>query len=238
MEMKERPILFNGAMVRAILDGRKQQTRRLLSPQPPVHSDGRWGWIASSTERGESGKFRYSWPDENGSSFTSRGRESGVSFRCPYGSVGDGLWVRREHYRFGHWEEVPGVKTKQGRMKWRFVADTDEVLFDPPESFRKGRHHRDSATPAWHKRLARFMPRSFADIFLEITGVRVERLNEISEEDAIAEGVIFGTGKPRECRTCARGAFMDLWESINGVDSWLQNPFVWVVEFKRLSHGR
>ena len=78
------------------------------------------------------------------------------------------------------------------------------------------------------------MPRWASRINLEITGVRVERLNEISEADAHQEGVIFGTGKPRECRTCAKGAFMDLWESINGAGSWAANPWVWVLSFQRI----
>lgn len=78
------------------------------------------------------------------------------------------------------------------------------------------------------------MPRWASRITLEIASVRVERLKDISEEDAKAEGIKFGTGNPGECRTCARGAFMDLWESINGKDSWSANPWVWVVSFTKI----
>jgi hypothetical protein len=165
---------------------------------------------------------------------------------CPYGKSGDFLWVREVHYRFGHWEPVPGVKTKQGRMKWRFVPDSEEVLFAAPASFRKGRHHKDSATPAWHKRLARFMPRTLSRIQLEILDVRVQRLRNISEGDARAEGVEqcggfagahgwtnYGNDGPAQ--DTARGSFCTLWQSINGEHqgcSWADDPWVWCITFR------
>jgi len=143
---------------------------------------------------------------------------------------GDLLWVREEHYRYGHWEEVPGVRTKGGRQKWKFVADTDEVVYEPPVSFRKGRHHKDSHTTAWHKRLARFMPRWASRITLEVVSVRVERLNDCSREDAIAEGIDIDPELPAD----PRDTYRSLWESINGPGSWDANPWVWVVGFKAL----
>jgi hypothetical protein len=190
--VKERGILFQRPMVCAILAGTKTQTRRMLKPQPVVPEG------ASVRLYDEGAKHMTSqrcWQVEHPGEYDGHnaigcrdddGRQLNIG-RMPF-STGDRLWVREEHYRFGHWEPVPGVRTKAGRMKWRFVADGTEVLYDPPAQFRKGRHHKDSATPAWHKRLGRFMPRSASRILLEITGVRVERLQDISEADASAEG--------------------------------------------------
>lgn len=174
-QIRERPILFSGAMVRAILEGRKTQTRRVVKAIGP---DTRY--VMTTGEIGlPAGVWR-----EDGWLLP----DIGPKFKCPYGVPGDRLWVREEHYRFGHWEPVQGVRTKGGRQKWKFVADTTEVLFDAPPSFRRGRHHKDPEIKAWHKRLGRFMPKSLARTWLEITGVRVERLQDISEADALAEG--------------------------------------------------
>jgi hypothetical protein len=161
--------------------------------------------------------------------------------------------VKEEHYRFGHWEPVPGVRTKTGRMKWRFVSDCDKVLYEPPAEYRKGRHHKDPATPAWHKRLARFMPRWASRLTLEITEVRVQRLQEISEEDAKAEGIrtdilpacgdhpdlLCYVSEPDDNHAYryAREAFAKTWDVINGKCpgcSWEANPFVWVIGFRRI----
>lgn len=162
------------------------------------------------------------------------------------GSVGDRLWVREEYYQFGHWEKVIGVITKKGRQKWRFVGMGD-VVFEPPAEFRKGRHHKDPQTKAWHKRLGRFMPRKASRIMLEIVGVRVERLQDISEEDAISEDIqpsetTHGgvrlwrdySGPDRVFGTNPIESYQTLWETINGPGSWSKNPWVWVVTFKKL----
>lgn len=237
-------------MVQALLDGRKTQTRRLVNPQPidSVEKDGNLyegnlkGYVKVDYHPDWQHQFAYHFANW---------KKSNV------------LWVREEHYRYGHWEEVEGAYRKTGRQKWRFIAVREQVLYDAPEEFRKGRHHRDPYTNAWHKRLARFMPKSFARIWLQVTDVRVERLQDISEEDAIAEGV-----KPAHCdsnENCpsllckekcsaigdwwnyrapdgegfpafsARSSFESLWETINGADSWQANPFCWVIGFKVLS---
>lgn len=222
---RERPILFSSAMVRAILAGQKTQTRRVL-----IH-DAAEGVAVTSP----------GWEHANDTTWIGCDDEGTTIFsRCPYGQPGDRLVVREEHYRFGHWEPVPGVRTKRGRQKWRFVADTAEVLFDAPASFRKGRHHKDSATPGWHKRLARFMPLSFARIRLEVTEVRVQLLQEISEADARMEGVeTFLHGgydfehyslRPPEITN-----FRRLWDSINSERpgaSWDSKPWVYAITFR------
>ena len=234
-KMSEKPILFSAPMVRAILDGRKTKTRRVVKPVRGFEScnicrpdfmadqDKVW-WHGADTER------------------------VGVAQSCPYGQIGDLLWVREEHYRFGHWEEVSSVRTRTGRQKWAFVQDSREVLFDAPAEFRKGRQHKDPFTPAWHKRLARFMPRWASRITLEITDVRVERLQDIDGRDAIDEGIEktdwkyscepfknYNGGRPF---SSPKASFKSLWESINGPDSWDANPWVWVIGFKRVESGK
>lgn len=171
---------------------------------------------------------------QHGAIWTHKGR---------YGKPGDLLWVREEHYRFGHWREVPGVKTKTGKQKWAFIPDTKEVLFDAPSGFRKSKNTADPYTPAWHKRLARFMPRALSRTTLEITDIRVERLQDISEDDARKEGIHRLTATGRyvitpggqyfgEVWPSAKIAFQALWEKINGSESWAENPWVWVICFK------
>lgn len=253
---RERPILFSAEMVRAILAGRKTQTRRLLKWKP--------------REEGLNLAFSALSPgfyscDNPESGYVLRSRGAGTCWNdrtwpahCPYGLPGDRLWVKEEHYRYGHWEEANGHRrrTRTGRQRWRFVADTDEVLYAAPAEFRKGRHHKDPHTPAWHKRLARFMPRVLVRHALEITEVRVQRLHEISDDDARAEGVepytpphghispdqrVPGPGFER-CRLGDqphRLPFADLWNRINGElgAPWDTNPWVWAISF-RLATGK
>jgi hypothetical protein len=177
--MKSRPILFSALMVRALLAGTKTQTRRTVKPQPEIWTQRVTPLCASAPNTFVAhGKNKLSGPDSfDGFKWASERQEFLRKSQCAYGAPGDRLWVREEHYRFGHWEEVPGVRTKGGRQKWKFVADTDEVRYDDnaPESFRKGRHHKDPATPAWHKRLARFMPRALSRITMSCSGVPLMR---------------------------------------------------------------
>lgn len=151
---------------------------------------------------------------------------------------GDRLWCREGHFQFGHWEVADGKRTKGGRETWQFVSDTDEVLLDPPSEFRRGRHHHDPGTPAWHKRLGRFMFRKHSRLTLYVTDVRVERLQDISEEDARAEGAYVGKASGRVADdhmtmavagiwfSTARAWYADLWDRINGPGAWDANPWV------------
>lgn len=212
-----RPILVSAPMVSALREGRQTQMRRLVKPQPESHLmyprnlfGDIWQWCTHPKQLAD----------------------VVPSWRCPFGQPGDLLWVREEHYRFGHWEPVSGMRTKAGRVKWRFVADRDDVLYEPPAQFRKGRHHKDPATRAWHKRLARFMPRRFSRLTLRITDVRVERLQDISDADAIAEGCPAVSLYDLDCdSTPPARHFRSLWESINGPGSWAANPWVWRIAF-------
>jgi len=202
--MTERGMIFNAEMVRAILDGRKTQTRRLLKDAtgPSLSVD-----IAEDSP----GVAELSWlyGDGPGHEVTERIK----LIHCPYGKPGDRIWVRET---FGDC----GV-----RLVYR--ADTDDGAKCKVKRW----------TPSIH------MPRWASRILLEITDVRVERLNDISEEDARAEGIVDGgclnCGEPEPCGCVnpepdATDAFAYLWQSIYGQENWNANPWVWVIEFKRI----
>lgn len=177
--MKERPILFNGEMVRAILDGRKTQTRRAVKPQPHDMSAGDYyfgDWVSNAA----------------------------------YGQPGDRLWVRETYRESPHSGLIYQADHRYEGYPW---------------------------TPSIH------MSRWASRITLQITGVRVERLQEISEEDAKAEGCI-STAKLTADGSDYSGlyaydAFCDLWDSLAKPGMALaDNPWVWVIEFKRINPER
>ncbi|OAM21655.1 hypothetical protein A7P89_07475 [Eikenella corrodens] len=196
--MRERPILFSGPMVRAILEGRKTQTRRIVNPQPKNRRGGRWMYCYESTNKKDEGSFSYSWPDKNGNCCAERGWESQITYRCPYGQVGDRLWVR----------EAWAVHPETGSLLYR--ADDDAL-----ENIRW--------KPSIH------MPRKHSRILLEMTSIKVERLQAISREDALAEGT---DSDPAAVDPI--GSFAKYWDYINGVESWETNPWVWVVGFRKV----
>lgn len=212
--MKERPILFSAEMVRAILDGRKTMTRRVIKKDLNdyyfqslvLHASGRFTFV-------KNGNYN---PTQN----------EVIEIKCPYGEPGDILWVREEHYRYGHW--VKNGITKLGNQKWKFVAVDDDVIYldNPPSTFKKSRYKDDPGGNYWYKRIARFMPKSACRIKLLIKSVRVERLQEISECDAAKDGA--------QLYETYRGGFYAIWQSIHGPESWESNQWVWVIEFKRI----
>lgn len=225
--MKDRPILFNAAMVRAILDGNKTQTRRVVKPQPMMVTNNTTApWV------GPPGALKL-------------GLEQ-IGKGCPYGQPGDRLWVRETWHK--RTIALPKSRIDEGEPYTDYLYRADayegspilsaclhEKLTQPPN------YYHDRWFPSIH------MPRAASRITLEITGVRLERLNEISEEDARAEGITDGGclncgNSENDCgclnpRPDARDSFIHLWQSINGEGSWLSNPWVWVVEFKRLEGG-
>lgn len=222
--MKERPILFSAPMVRAILDGSKTQTRRVVKPAPKL-SGGTWYFH----KRGCPVLL------PNGSVAVDG---------CPYGQPGDRLWVREA------WslEMIGAFGTAHGydsTYELRFRADdvAREIHVAPGESDPYIKLY-DSQRGDWRPSI--HMPRWASRILLEIVSVRVERLNEISAADSYWEGIdqCLGLGSRAEIIDLARrmGTFTDetlryatLWESINGAGSWDANPWVWVVEFKRVT---
>lgn len=229
--MKERPILFSAPMVRAILSGSKSQTRRVLKqatgPSLSVGMDDNTLGVA---------ELSWLWGDGPGHDV----HETIKRVPCPYGQPGERLLVRETFYAWGRWETR--YSAKKGRDEWHFVnltlesgksykhsADDDGPMFE-------GGKRNAGVLPGWWKRPAIFMPRAASRITLEITDVRVERLQDISEADAQSEGWTRRpevSTDPQVHKEAARDWFMDLWESINGPGSWGANPWVWVVEFKK-----
>lgn len=188
--MKERPILFSAEMVNAILDGRKNQTRRIVKPEPDSILNGEPYWNIGGLRLRET---------------------ANNPLHCKYGLVGDSLWVRET---FWHNDEIPGIDGCCYRADGEMPRHMEHSKWKP----------------------SIFMPRLASRILLEITDIRVEQLQNISEKDAKAEG----------CRcnkdTCAetgygnyRDSYRALWESINGKWSWDTNPFVFAISFKRIT---
>jgi len=201
--MRERPILFSAPMVRAILGGRKTQTRRVIRGVAAVHA--RTGEPLAKLD------------------------SAGPRVTCPYGQPSDRLWVREAWNWCYAAEKDAGGKGAEDRELIDYAADGHPGVL--------GFKWR----PSIH------MPRWASRILLEVTAIRVERLHDISEADAQAEGVyadaacngMFTTdGNTYTTKQDgAVGAYAELWERLHGDDAWAANPWVWVVEFKKLGAG-
>lgn len=191
--MIERGMIFNAEMVRAILDGRKTQTRRTVKPQPD--EDG----LAKVTNG--------PWVDT-----------SERNYRCPFGDVGDRIWVRETWAEAG--ANAPDLKLYRASYPEHVPSHYENV--PPIEEIRW--------TPSIH------MPRWASRILLEITDVRVERLNSISEEDAGREGYP-ADPSPYGGQMDKWLWFRQLWDGIYPEQSFKHNPWVWVIEFKRVEGG-
>ncbi|TGE08833.1 hypothetical protein EU556_11165 [Hymenobacter fodinae] len=211
---KERQILFTGAMVRALLAGTKTQTRRIIKSPTGTFE------INSTLD------MKQCWLN-----VTDANEQAVRPLMCPYGQPGERLWVRENLF----WSEH-----EDG---WCYQADNDmleceyseaPILQKPLKSF----------IPSMH------MPRVASRILLEIVAVRVERLQDISADDSVAEGVevshrdtsgmpwykLPGWEKPINVSD-AKIVYQHIWETINGADSWKANPWVWVVEFRKVQKG-
>lgn len=232
-KITERGMIFNGEMVRAILDGRKTQTRR-----PIKWKQTRFTEIG---EREDGSKWPWSEDAEHACDFW---------HPCPFGAVGDRIWVRETWGVASHAFSDDGLMidwvpdrpaTAIHEMPFGngyysgyaiYAADGDFTWGDD-DGYEDGR---SCWKPSIH------MPRAASRILLEITDVRVERLNAINEHDAQAEGVAKLRGgfwkhyQPgwTQYQLSARGSFVTLWKSIYGDESWNSNPWVWVIKFKRI----
>ncbi len=201
--MKEHPIIFSSEMVKAILEGRKTMTRRVVKPQPESSEFIRWDLDFDWRYKGEG---------------ISLNRESMPKY-CPYGQVGDRLWVRET-----------------------WCQDLDTNCITKHIVYKASAHPQAGFT--WKPSI--FMPRWASRITLEITNIRVERLQEITQDDAFKEcmtrelaiqlGLSVSPSEEEFNLTQARRIFIELWNSINAKRgySWESNPWVWVIEFKRV----
>ncbi|ECH9120161.1 hypothetical protein R980_22375 [Salmonella enterica subsp. enterica] len=196
-------MIFNAEMVRAILDGRKTQTRRIMKVQPGTPEFG-LRRIIESSKANENGMYFWSQDDACGIKARSK------PFLFPYGEVGDRIWVRETFCA------VPDHEEPAGCSALLYAAD--------------GNGPYGKWTPSIH------MPRWASRLTLEITGVRVERLRDLSEDDAKSEGITPPSGGVLPGWEY-RINFRDLWMDIYGTDNWEANPWVWVIEFKRVEGG-
>ncbi|PKR55443.1 hypothetical protein [Thalassospira marina] len=221
--MQVKPILFSAPMVRAILDGRKTQTRRVIKPQPYSDNHNNCIWNGCNYGQGSNGNPHF---DHLASPLPSSKTKK---VNCPYGKPGDLLWVRESWQALSFGDYLP---TKDHVSDVRYMA-TDKLA------------GLDKDARGWPWRPSIHMPRWASRITLEITDIRVQRLNQIAAEDARAEGVDQRSKKVREFDllgasndvadriylNACRWEFRDLWERINGPDSWDANPWVWAVSF-------
>ncbi len=203
--MKERPLLFSAAMVRALLDGTKTQTRRLVKPLPPpdfrllTHRSVDAGWVYAA----DMSKLSFDQPQR-------------VRWECPHGQPGDRIWVK----------------------------ETIRKADDAPHGYASSVYAADGALTVadcwpWKRPQLNSIhcPRGLSRITLEIVEVRVERLNEISEADAIAEGMPSGMSLQAGAINYAGGPrvhYAQLWDQLNGAGAWATNPWVWVISFRRV----
>lgn len=216
-----KPILFNAQMVRAILEGRKTQTRRVCRLQP--HDAAGMVW----------------WPDGAGTDTGTSGGAPGIYLKkCPYGELGDRLWVR-ETFAYSV-IDPEGLSPEDDPENYDIIY---RATYQQGGGWRDGEGNPIKAP--WKPSI--YMPRWASRITLEIADVRVERLQDISEVDAVAEGANFHDGRgighsgyrhdsnDGFVWATAKASYMHLWEQINGAGSWNENPWVWVVEFKRVT---
>ncbi|WP_413534328.1 hypothetical protein [Rahnella inusitata] len=206
--MKERGMIFNSEMVRAILDGRKTQTHRIVKPQPELTKSSGFSWKGAVFGSGSD-------DHETNRNF--------AHVKCPHGKPGDRIWVR-EAFR------VMGCATDVARLMYK--ASERNSFTESTRTVSVGECTKQPSqnwTPSIH------MPRWASRILLEITDVRVERLQAITLGDICKE---IGCGL-YDFRPATYGfqVWEELWESIYGEGSWTADPWVWVIEFKRIEGG-
>lgn len=196
---KFHPILFSTPMVQAILEGKKTMTRRTVKDvKYTINQSGTFNW-----ELRKGGSFVAGGPNANKEDLNDS--FFGLVGYCPFGKVGDVLWVRETTCQESVTDEAP--------FKIIYKADVGENY--------------PMGSSKWKPSI--FMPKEACRIFLEIADIKIERLHDISEEDAKAEGVSIA-----ECCHAYYHGFSILWQKINGVRSWEANPFVWVISFKQI----
>jgi hypothetical protein len=262
--MTDRPILFSAEMVRAILDGRKTQTRRKMKVQPYPDS------IVTVEHYHQTVIDRHGDMQPGKEIFGAHWDDGEFGLRCPYGAPGDTLWVRESLYIWGLWRK-DGLR-KNGLPSWRFEEVGQRADSDPnPDLIGTASARNFAPVLKFWLRPSIHMPRWASRITLRITDIRVERLQNISEDDAKAEGCDarpfpgpwwqgyqnFGNGdlihqqaigetapdwmiEPKKMPPTpwldlsARDGFRSIWMGLHGPGAWEANPWVWVVSFERV----
>ncbi len=230
--MKERGILMKRPLVISMQRGLKRTTRRLVMPQPkhlsPVRAyhrpNGEWAWVLAANGMG--------------SGVTTDG------FNCPYGEPGALLYVRETHWQYGTWREYEGEDGKTHRTLERLFPDDHPDRLSgfsfaccTPEAERS-----NSAQWAWHRRPSIFLPKWASREWLEVTAIRIERIQEITLADIAREGWAHAPKTPDawladtdEIKRTGFEWFIRTWDDINlKRGSWHSNPYVWIVDFKRI----
>lgn len=247
-KLKERPIIFSTPMVKAILAGEKTQTRRVMNPQPTKskNTNGHW-WPSRAVQ------YMVEVEEELQNKHPKKIWSGLIDDVNPYGKRGDLLYVRET------FASDPPDDGTWGYVEW---SGCGESLKDIPDRFMNPEHCIYKASWGGHELIWKpsiHMPKKYARIWLKVKDIRVERLQDISEKDAMGEGIVkftkdgvgykYGlngwnwscqTGSPFMCTT-AKIAFETLWDSINGKPrkngqdiSWDANPWVWAIEFERI----
>jgi hypothetical protein len=222
--VKETPILFRNRLSIAIQEDRKNVTRRVVKPQPPLWANesiervGRWVHFNGTHPRGNCESSRCAHIGSE------RGAFPGMwTATSPYGGPGDRLWARESHYLWGWWTQTDG--------KWHFSYERAYGAMypeSPPSTVLRG----FSGDRGWYKRPSIFMPRWASRLLLEITDLRAERLQAITNADILAEGLTEGDGI---WAGSLRAAWIEGWNDINGKKyPWEMDPWVWRVAFKLL----
>jgi len=248
--MTEHPILFTSPMVRAILDGHKTQTRRVIKPQPVIGHNGRVCYWRKGYDVPELG--------EPIGEFQSRAR-----YLAPYGSIGDLLWVRETWWDFGN-HYLPSYSSDRENAYWvglkdgdpikpQYAADGEPRFYDCIGQWivETNEEHRLAGRMHWRKWPSIFMPKWACRLWLKVKNVRVERVQEISDADVQAEGIMErGTwreeiyddeGRPNGGWLNWQETFEVVWDSINAKRkgcAWDDNPWVWVIEFERTERDK
>lgn len=248
--MKEIPMLFSTPMVQAELEGRKTMTRRIVDVPDLIKAPDRFRFIGDSIGRDfprpaikYDDRIWYEWQ------LTNSNHASWVE-RCRW-KVGDLLWVR-ENFRVNSWVlddweltlryEADGavspyicLNDEDGERFNKYWVQSCDDLLKAGYTTNEEERFEDYDFKALRLRPNIFLPKVAARIWLQVTDIRVERLQDISEQDAIAEGVEKRSGSDSLTRFDYRHYYYDLWDKINGPESWQANPWVWVVSFKVLS---
>lgn len=216
--MKARPILFSTPMVQAILEGKKTQTRRIVKPHPKQELDF-FGWELHPK------KLRVAF---------GTGNKVDSFHNFPFGQVGDVLWVK---------ETSCFVQLEHAHILLEGAKDKNQMMYKASVHEDWMKFAKEQFNYKWTPSI--FMPKNACRIWLEITDIRIERLNDISDENAKKEGIILSEHSTENIDLWHRyddgsytflpqTSFRTLWESINGKGSWNENPYVWVIEFERI----